>query len=1418
MKHSQKTNRRGRASLRTLGWLALAATLLALPVVLIAQAPVPANKPASHPAWWFEQEVISRTDANNPSPLWPDHYPADDDFAVANQGQLKWMVKGAYLHLQTKLGQPGVPASITQSDEWTALGNLVSAWEADTENADDYAALNNGQLQEAARHFYDFFALPEVDFHSANVGGWEEGYTYPWQGSSEPGDAYAAANQGQLKNLFAFDFSAWEAPPAPDADGDGLPDWWEVQYGFDPAVVETDLTVDTDGDGLNLLQEAQLGTDPTLADTDGDGTNDGIGVGGFWRQDVFLRTEAQSFLLNDLRSMARYPGNPDESYLVNEETLVMPGELSVELQRGNRARAYLTPEVSGEYTFWVRGEREVKLFLSPDDQSHRKVEIASALNKIKDFDGAASQQSAPVTLQAGQRYYLEVLQNSSRSYKRIFEVAWTPPGAERELLPGQFLSQFVVEDDADDDGLADAWEVANFGSVEAGLANADTDGDLVLNADEEVLGLNPNAADSDGDGVLDTAELGNGLTLGLWHRETDAVINDFVLRPDYPEGPDQWLALPGRKGTPKPNKDLVAVLRGYFVAPQDGDYQFTADPKNNNYQLFLSTDEAPANKVLMSQKRNKWSSAVTLQAGQRYYLEGAFVTTIPTIKWRLDGGSTQKLEPDDVELYPVAQTGAPTLPEGWARADVFPDHGQPHLPGHSEYDEGSGSFVLHSAGDGINDYGDDFHFVYRPQDANARVIVRLTDWYSLDKKHKAGLMLRASLDPSSPHVMVKANANENGVQFIYRDDELNQSAGINFNEEDVPVWLRLDQNGSSVTGYTSQNGATWTKLGTAQVDLGASPLIGLGVTNYIPASNELEWATAVFDGFHMVPDSDGDGVADDIELALGTDINEADSDGDGYSDYEELYELFSDPLMPDLGPAQTVASVTGNTGTAVAGQWQSDGDTVRSQTVNGKIQYTLNVPNDGIYRVEIEAQAFENYTDNDVYPIRVYVDGELVDYVNLYLPVNEIGLAHVATPWLTSGNHTVEIAYDNTMSYRHIQINGVRLQSLGEDGDSNGVEDWVETRLAAMNSIDPVTVSYTSPVSVEGHTRYLALATVSDGTEDYTPQPAPGSGWYANVPLAEDAATNITATFESGGIQDTISVNWAMFNVLAPPAVDDPGLVRNDADVIRLREDDELLLGAVLDGVSTGSTTVTITHTPVGSGTALTPDPITLGATDAEAFAFSEPGTYAIAASHDDGTGNVTNVTTNIEVLRGRFNGNPLVCGLGLYRDWSNPELSPELLIEHDETLAVHVKKLPAEGGIDLRVRADALADSVIAARLDEDGPITGHSVVETITVASNEQTSIDVLETYADGSQLIGTPIIINQITPDMQVDVKIFVAGVTFEDGSVLKTFTAEDFDEFGRIYVKFIKPSDQVTSYCHQILIYAGEGENKVLLGKF
>jgi hypothetical protein len=80
--------------------------------------------------------------------------------------------------------------------------------------------------------------------------------------------------EGNTNMTFALGFETGTAVTY-DADGDGLPDWWESQYGFNPNDPNgtNGANADNDGDGRTSLQEFIVGTDPNKADSGQSGLN-----------------------------------------------------------------------------------------------------------------------------------------------------------------------------------------------------------------------------------------------------------------------------------------------------------------------------------------------------------------------------------------------------------------------------------------------------------------------------------------------------------------------------------------------------------------------------------------------------------------------------------------------------------------------------------------------------------------------------------------------------------------------------------------------------------------------------------------------------------------------------------------------------------------------------------------------------------------------------------------------------------------------------------------------------------------------------------------------------------------------------------------------------------------------------------------
>ncbi|SET88271.1 PA14 domain-containing protein, partial [Hymenobacter actinosclerus] len=94
-----------------------------------------------------------------------------------------------------------------------------------------------------------------------------------------------------------------------------------------------------------------------------------------------------------------------------------------------RLRAYICPPQSGSYTFWLAADDAGELLLSSDEAPSHKQRIASCsgwTSGVHDFGRYASQQSAPVQLVAGRRYYIEALHKQEWG-PGYLAVAWRRP-------------------------------------------------------------------------------------------------------------------------------------------------------------------------------------------------------------------------------------------------------------------------------------------------------------------------------------------------------------------------------------------------------------------------------------------------------------------------------------------------------------------------------------------------------------------------------------------------------------------------------------------------------------------------------------------------------------------------------------------------------------------------------------------------------------------------------------------------------------------------------------------------------------------------------------------------------------------------------------------------------------------------------
>lgn len=123
---------------------------------------------------------------------------------------------------------------------------------------------------------------------------------------------------------------------------------------------------------------------------------------------------------------------------------IFEGPSNIGENYGTRIRGYICAPTTGNYTFWIASDNNSELWLSTNDNPANKQKIASVTGWTgsREWTKYPSQQSAPIYLVAGGKYYVEVLHKESTGGDNI-AVGWQIPGGAYERpIPGSRLSPY----------------------------------------------------------------------------------------------------------------------------------------------------------------------------------------------------------------------------------------------------------------------------------------------------------------------------------------------------------------------------------------------------------------------------------------------------------------------------------------------------------------------------------------------------------------------------------------------------------------------------------------------------------------------------------------------------------------------------------------------------------------------------------------------------------------------------------------------------------------------------------------------------------------------------------------------------------------------------------------------------------------
>jgi hypothetical protein len=514
--------------------------------------------------------------------------------------------------------------------------------------------------------------------------------------------------------------------------------------------------------------------------------------------------------------------------------------------------------------------------------------------------------------------------------------------------------------------------------------------------------------------------------------------------------------------------------------------------------------------------------------------------------------------------------------------------------------------------------------------------------------------------------------------------------------------------------------------------------------------------------------------------------------------------------------------LAGSDTVARLGSWEVEGDSIYAASRRGWLEYELTAPAADIYRIEIEGASRNPFDLDSGFYLVLSVDGESLGRVLLDAGPGRVGTVQALTPWLEAGPHRLRVFWDNVRKGRSLQVNAVRLQTLlGPDANNNGIKDWVEDKLARENGIElvaqiPGTIdatlaspstaisepeivsfsSFTSPACLEGRGGFLSMMKIrlSDGQE-IQPKPGAGDRWYANVPLSPDEDTDVEVSFQNGARVEKCRIAWRPVNVLA-------------SEDLLIRQGDALLLGVGEGHRNLPEAAHRTMEVKVGGA-----KKISGPASAPSAHRFETAGTFEIVGSVAGSDIASQKRTMTVGVVGGFFDDSP-VAWVGRKRSWHCPSLSKDAPVSFHSCLTLEEAVAASPTGRSFSVLVNRPEDHHVLARLQANGPVLASAAVRGLDIYGVSESGAFYVKEYDDGSRLVETAVAPSRIFSDVQVQFRIIVAGVMFEDGALVKVLQPDDFDETGLALVHFIMPPGVQTSNCHIMRAY----QNGAYLGEY
>ena len=160
------------------------------------------------------------------------------------------------------------------------------------------------------------------------------------------------------------------------------------------------------------------------------------------------------------------------------------------------------------------------------------------------------------------------------------------------------------------------------------------------------------------------------------------------------------------------------------------------------------------------------------------------------------------------------------------------------MKGYAAYNTATGEYTVTGNGNDIGANVDGFNFLYQPINCGTAVsfIAQLSSrQLGADgggtPGDKVGIMMRESAANNAKHFTIYVNSSRVATAIARTNTGGGTSAIGTSISLDIPVWLRIDRNGNTFTGYASLDSTAWETLGSTTFTMDTSMLVGMCVTS-----------------------------------------------------------------------------------------------------------------------------------------------------------------------------------------------------------------------------------------------------------------------------------------------------------------------------------------------------------------------------------------------------------------------------------------------------------------------------------------------------------------------------------------------------------------------------------------------------------